>query len=137
MRVIVIGGSGHIGTYLTPRLVEAGHAVVCVSRTLRQPYRPDPAWSAVELATLDRAAPGFGAAIMKLRPDAVIDLISYTLESTRDLVEAIDGHVAHFLHCGTVWVHGPGIEVPTTEEQPRRPVSDYGRPQRGPPGECV
>ena len=30
MRVIVIGGSGHIGTYLTPRLVEEGHNVVSV-----------------------------------------------------------------------------------------------------------
>src|SRR5437016_12603293 len=100
MRVIVIGGSGHIGTYLTPRLCEAGHAVAWVSRSTRQPYRPDPAWSRVELVTLDRAAPGFGTAILKLRPDAVIDLISYTLESTRELVEAIDGLVAHFLHCG-------------------------------------
>ena len=30
MRVLVIGGTGHIGTYLSPQLVEAGHTVVCV-----------------------------------------------------------------------------------------------------------
>ena len=29
-RVVVIGGSGHVGTYLVPRLVEAGHEVVIV-----------------------------------------------------------------------------------------------------------
>ena len=28
MRVVIIGGSGHVGTYLVPRLVEAGHEVV-------------------------------------------------------------------------------------------------------------
>ena len=31
-RVVVIGATGHIGSYLVPRLVEAGHAVVTVAR---------------------------------------------------------------------------------------------------------
>ena len=35
MRVVVIGGSGHVGTYLIPRLVAAGHEVVNVSRGQR------------------------------------------------------------------------------------------------------
>ena len=32
MRVVIIGGSGHVGTYLVPRLVEAGHKVINLSR---------------------------------------------------------------------------------------------------------
>ena len=32
MKVIVTGGTGHIGTYLIPRLVEAGHEVICITR---------------------------------------------------------------------------------------------------------
>jgi nucleoside-diphosphate-sugar epimerase len=36
------------------------------------------------------------------------------------------GQVQHFLHCGTIWIHGPSVEVPTTELQPRRPFGDYG-----------
>ena len=40
MRVVIIGGSGHVGTYLVPRLIEAGHEVVAVSRNQRQPYEP-------------------------------------------------------------------------------------------------
>ncbi len=127
MRVIVIGGSGHIGTYLTPRLVEAGHSVTCVSRSQREPYVAHAAWREVERRTLDRGAESFGRSIVELRPDAVIDLISYTVESTQHLVVALQGSVGQFLHCGTVWVHGPGIEVPVTEDQPRRPISDYGR----------
>ena len=39
MRVAIIGGTGHIGSYLTPMLFEAGHAVACVSRKARRPYR--------------------------------------------------------------------------------------------------
>ena len=33
MRIVVIGGSGHIGTFLVPRLVRAGHDVISVTRS--------------------------------------------------------------------------------------------------------
>src|SRR5262249_33254198 len=49
-----------------------------------------------------------------------------TLESAQQLVQALKGQVQQFLHCGTIWVHGPSVEVPTTEAQPRRPFGDYG-----------
>lgn len=130
MRVVVIGGSGHIGSYLTPRLVEAGHTVLCVTRGLKTPYVASAAWNSVERVVLDRAAEEsagvFGDRIRELAPECVIDLTSYTLESTRQLVEALRGRVQQFLHCGTIWVHGPSVEVPVTEEQPRRPISEYG-----------
>jgi nucleoside-diphosphate-sugar epimerase len=130
MRIVVIGGSGHIGSYLTPRLVEAGHTVLCVSRGQRQPYVEHGAWAKVERVAIDRTAeePGgtFGTRIRALEPDCAIDLTAYTLESTVQLVEALRGHIQQFLHCGTIWVHGPSVEVPVTEEQPRKPISDYG-----------
>lgn len=130
MRVVVIGGSGHIGSYLTPRLAEAGHTVLCVSRGQRQPYVDHHAWRTVERVALDRAseesAGRFGSRIRELEPDCVIDLTSYTLESTVQLVEALSGRIQQFLHCGTIWVHGPAVEVPITEEQPRKPISEYG-----------
>jgi nucleoside-diphosphate-sugar epimerase len=130
MRVVIIGGSGHIGSYLTPRLVEAGHSVLCVSRGLKQPYVPHVAWTTVEAVVLDRvlaeAEGTFGAKIRNLEPDCVIDLTAYTRESTQQLVEALRGRVQQFLHCGTIWVHGPTVEAPVTEDQPRRPISDYG-----------
>jgi nucleoside-diphosphate-sugar epimerase len=53
-------------------------------------------------------------------------MICFTLESAQHLVEALRGQVHHFLSCGTIWVHGPSVEVPTTEEQPRRPFGEYG-----------
>lgn len=130
MRVVVIGGSGHVGTYLVPRLVAAGHAVVAVSRGKREPYQAHGAWAFVEQHTIDRTAAEtagtFGAQIRELRPDAVIDMICFTLDSARHLVEALRGTVQHFLHCGTIWVHGPSAVVPTTEAQARTPFGDYG-----------
>ena len=130
MRIVIIGGSGHVGTYLVPRLVAAGHQVVNVSRQARQPYQPHGAWRKVEQVAIDRVAAEkagtFGAQIADLQPDVVIDMICFTLDSARALVEALRGRVQHFLHCGTIWVHGPSVQVPTTEEAPRRPFGEYG-----------
>ena len=82
-RVVIIGGSGHVGTYLVPRLVEAGFEVVNVSRGEREPYPPHAAWKAVETVTLDREAEEkagtFGPKIRALKPDIVIDMICFTL----------------------------------------------------------
>jgi nucleoside-diphosphate-sugar epimerase len=131
MRVAVIGGTGHIGSFLTPRLVEAGWETICVSRGQRTPYTTHPAWRHVRHVVSDRAAQeqdrSFGKAIRDLQADAVIDLTCYTLESAQHLCEALRGAVQHFLHCGTIWIHGPSVEVPTAEEQSRNPISDYGR----------
>jgi len=121
MRVIVIGGTGHIGSYLVPRLAQAGFTPVCVSRGARKPYLSHPAWAGVE-----RNDPGFDAQVAKLRAGAVIDLTCYTPESAASLAEALRGAGVRLLHCGTIWVHGMSVEVPTTEDQPRRPISDYG-----------
>ncbi|HZB94829.1 MAG TPA: NAD-dependent epimerase/dehydratase family protein [Herpetosiphonaceae bacterium] len=130
MRVVIIGGTGHVGTYLVPRLVEAGHEVVSLSRGQRGPYHPHAAWNAVEQLEVDRAAEEadgtFGRRVLDLKPDIVVDMICFTLESARHLVDALRGQVQHFLHCGTIWVHGPSAVVPTTEEQPRKPFGDYG-----------
>jgi nucleoside-diphosphate-sugar epimerase len=130
MRVVIVGGSGHVGTYLVPRLVAAGHQVVSLSRGRRNPYHAHGAWAEVEQHTIDRAlgeaAGTFGADIRALKPDAVIDMICFTVDSARQLVEALRGTVQHFLHCGTLWVHGPSAIVPTTEVQPRTPFGDYG-----------
>jgi nucleoside-diphosphate-sugar epimerase len=130
MKVVVLGGTGHVGTYLVPRLVEAGHEVLVVSRNKREPYRPHGAWGEVETIELDRgqaeAAGIFGEKVAGLEADVVIDMICFKLESARELVSALRGRVQHFLHCGTIWVHGPSVQVPTTEEQPRRPFGEYG-----------
>lgn len=130
MRVIVIGGSGHIGTYLVPQLVEAGHEVIEVSRGSREPYQPHKAWEQVRKVKIDREeaekSGEWGPKLQALQPDIVIDLICFTLESAQLLVEALKGQVQHLLHCGTIWVHGPSITVPASEAVPRRPFGQYG-----------
>ncbi len=129
MRVVIIGGSGHTGTYLVPRLVEAGYDVVNVTRGKSKPYVPHMAWKSVRQVTLDRdaedAAGTFGKRIQELKPDIVIDLMCFTLPSAQHIVEAVRGQVQHFLHAGTMWIYGYNVTVPTTEDQPRHPFARY------------
>jgi nucleoside-diphosphate-sugar epimerase len=112
-RIVIIGGSGHVGSYLVPRLVQAGYEVVNVSRGEHKPYHPDAAWSKVQHVALNRweeekvlpfrrpsgqaqpSAPDFGAKIAALSPDIVIDMLCFSLSSCQALVEQLLGKVQH------------------------------------------
>jgi nucleoside-diphosphate-sugar epimerase len=129
-RVVVIGATGHIGTYLVPRLVRAGHEVVALSRGTREPYHGSPQWDAVTRVTVDREAEDaegvFGARIAALAADVVIDLVCFTAASAQQLVDALRPSRPLLVHCGTIWVHGPALRVPVTEDEPRTGYGEYG-----------
>jgi nucleoside-diphosphate-sugar epimerase len=129
-RVVVVGATGHIGTYLVPRLVRGGHEVIVVSRGTRGPYQAGPEWDAVTRVKADREAEDaegtFGDRIAALRPDVVIDLICFTGTSARQLVEALRPRRPLLVHCGSIWVHGPALRVPVTEDEPRTAFGEYG-----------
>lgn len=131
MKVVVIGGTGHIGTYLIPRLIEDGHKVICMSLGDRQPYRDHIAWQKVTEVTINRQEEEkkgkFGKRVLEYNPDVVIDCICFTMESAVHLTEALKGKIQHLLHIGTLWVLGTSVEVPTTEDQPRNPIEEYGK----------
>jgi nucleoside-diphosphate-sugar epimerase len=130
MRVVVIGATGHVGGYLVPRLVDAGHEVVAISRGKQTPYRQDPAWDRVERIVADReaedAAGTFGARIAGLRPEVVIDMVCFTPDSATQLLDAIRGTGARLLMCGTIWTHGTLTAVPALEHEDRTPWGEYG-----------
>ena len=130
MRIVIIGGSGHVGSFLVPRLVRSGHVVINLSRGRREPYVTDPSWSQVEQIVVDRdgeeAAGTFGTRVAALHPEVVIDLISFTPASTRPLLEALRGRADHLLHCGSIWQYGPSQRQPVREDDPSPPVGEYG-----------
>ena len=130
MHILVIGGTGHIGTYLVPRLVAGDHTVTVVARGQSQPYQDHPAWKEVRRVALDRAAAeqdgSFGPAVRALKPDAVIDLTCFTPASAAHLVDALRGEIQLLVHCGTVWIHGYPTVTPVSEDTPRKPIGEYG-----------
>jgi nucleoside-diphosphate-sugar epimerase len=130
MRIVVIGATGHIGTFLVPRLVRAGHEVVTISRGASTPYADSPEWQQVEQVTADREQEdrdgAFGPRIVALRADAVIDLVCFTLSSAEALVAALRGTDTHLVHCGSIWRAGVSHVVPITEANATPPFGEYG-----------
>jgi nucleoside-diphosphate-sugar epimerase len=135
MRVIVVGATGHVGSYLVPRLVGSGHEVLAFSRGERAPYvTGDPgaaaAWTHVRRIEVDREAEdkagSFVGRLVDLRPDVVIDLICFTVNSAEQLLTAPSGDLGLVIHCGTIWIHGPGTTVPVDEDADRTPFGEYG-----------
>jgi nucleoside-diphosphate-sugar epimerase len=126
----VIGATGHIGTWLVPRLVARGHVVTAVSRGSRDPYHDSPEWKLARRVTIDRDKSeedgSFGSRIRSLDPEIVIDLICFTADSASHLVNELQGSVELFAHCGTLWVHGAPESRPYDESAPRKPFGEYG-----------
>ena len=129
-RIVVIGGSGHVGTYLLPALVARGHDVVNVSRGKAAPYLDHAAWKAVEQVAADRkveqAEGKFGARVVGLNADIVVDMIAFELEDVQQLVEALRGKIEHYLFCSSIWVYGHPTTVPSTETEPTNAIDAYG-----------
>jgi nucleoside-diphosphate-sugar epimerase len=130
VRIVVIGGSGHVGTFLVPRLVRAGHEVINLTRGARSPYIDDEVWSDVEQVAVDRAAEDaagtFGKRVGALEADVVVDMICFTPDSAAALVKELRGHAGHLIHCGTIWRYGPSVKQPMREDDTSPPIGEYG-----------
>lgn len=130
MRVLVIGGSGHIGSFLVPRLVRAGHEVINVSRGTSVPYTDSAEWRHVAQVAADRekedAQDAFADRVVELNADVVIDLVCFTLESATRLVKRLRGNVDHYLFCGSIWRAGPSQVLPMSEDNAPAPFGEYG-----------
>lgn len=130
-RIVVIGGSGHIGSYLLPRLVDLDHEVINVSRGLAKPYQPCYTWKEITNVNIDRDSAEqshtFGTQIAELRPDIVVDLICFNLNSTKQIVTSLRNKIEHYIFCSSIWVYGCLTTVPSSETEPPNPIDDYGR----------
>ncbi|WP_137625143.1 NAD-dependent epimerase/dehydratase family protein [Lactiplantibacillus pingfangensis] len=128
-KAVVLGGAGHIGSYLVPMLVKAGYAVTSVTRGKHQPYVTDRAWRHVEHLYLDRSKDSqFAAKVAAINADVVIDLISFTLVDTQKMVAALKAtKLSHYLFCSSVWAHGRAETLPADPNGVKHPLDEYGK----------
>lgn len=128
-KAIILGGYGHIGSYLAPMLAKAGYEVTCVSRGHSKPYTDDYAWSWVRHLTLNREHDeDFAQKIAEENADIVVDLICFKLEDTKKMVEALRStRCTHYLFCSSIWAHGRvrSLDVDPNDLQ-KEPLDEYG-----------
>jgi len=126
VRIIVIGGTGFIGSHVVARLA-AEHEVTVVHRGKHAAALPR-----VDYITGDRDRPAELAAVFRRRtPDVVLDMIAGDERQARAVVDAFRGIAGRLVTTSSIDVYrsyeialglapGPLEPVPLTEESPVR-----------------
>ena len=125
MRVLVLGGTGLISTAIVARLLEVGHKPILFNRgKTAQRFTGE-----VERIQGDRADfADFKKKMSAVKADAVIDMITFNADTAHSSLAAFENGIGHYLFCSTVCVYGgPLTQIPADDNEPHRPVSDYGR----------
>ncbi|MFA6665357.1 MAG: NAD(P)-dependent oxidoreductase [Armatimonadota bacterium] len=115
MKVTLIGGTGHIGTFLTRQLLDAGDEVTVVSSGRKPvPNYENNRMSYVKFTYADMFADGsFEAFLKESKTDAVVDILQ---GNTSGLYNAcLASGVGQVVVCGSLWMFGRPKVVPTPE----------------------
>jgi nucleoside-diphosphate-sugar epimerase len=134
-KVLVIGGTGHIGSYLVPLLMSRSYEVTVFSRGTTRPYPGSFIWKKINQIKVDREREekngNWQERISNLEPDIIVDLICFEPDSAQIMAETIDQEDIHLLTCGTTWIYGKTCIIPTPETAPRNPQNDYAQKKSG------
>jgi UDP-glucose 4-epimerase len=140
--VLVTGGAGFIGSHLCERLLAAGHDVTALDdlSTGRREHVPE----GVRLVVADVAdTDAVRAAFEERAPDAVLhvagqasiarsfdrperDLRTNVLGTLNVLEACLSTGVPRLVNAGSMTAYGEPSRVPTPEDEPCVPVSNYG-----------
>lgn len=122
MKVVIIGGTRHVGPFIVDTLLEEGHQVCCFNRGLTMTTLPD----GVHQIIVDRKIRGqIGDALREEQPDAVIDMIAFQEEEIAEVVTAAPS-LKHYVFCGSTVVYGVIGKSTPDESSPIAPDSPYG-----------
>lgn len=142
MRVLVTGGAGYIGSFMTKRLVNEGHDVVVLD-SLENGHREaiDEKATFVQGNTLDKKF--LNGAFEKYSFDAVFHFAAYismgesmekpgmyfenNVFGTVQVLEAMANHnVKTFIFSSTAGIYGNPKQIPIPEDHPKHPTNPYG-----------
>ena len=124
MKVLVIGGTGYIGSHTVEELVRRGVSVSVFARGQTPAHLPE----GVSLIEGDRHNSQDLARARALRFDAVIDINAYTREETQTVIQCFDGLLTRFVHLSTISVCQRTSKLPIEEDDPlvTDPSNSYG-----------
>ncbi len=127
MKILIIGGTGLISTWITIRLLEqGGHDLTLYNRGKTELRVPPGATTIIG----DRTDfPQFESQMADAEMfDCVIDMVCYTPDEAESVIRAFKGRVGHFIFCSTVDVYcKPPTRLPYTEAEPYGGLNTYAR----------
>ena len=111
MKVLVIGGNGHVGAFLVEILCDWGHEVVCASRNLDK----NPTHACIDGARRIALNSGKIEELEALnaaeRFDAIVDFPG----TAKNVWDVFKDTANHIIACGSLWMLGYPHVVPTPE----------------------
>lgn len=121
MKVLVIGGTRFLGTYLVEELLTRGHEVTIYHRGVHETTFLYP----VEHIHGDRTdTDSFKKQMAKISVEAVIDMMPMNGQESRAVVEAFRGRIERSVHISSAdvydWENDTGLPIPVPEEAPLR-----------------
>lgn len=120
MNVLVIGGTRFIGRAIVEELLRRGHTVTIYHRGEHHEVVFSAPVTHVHGNRRDYLR--FQAALARLSPEAVVDVIPMNADDTQALVEALRGRITCSVHISSGDVYAPGQPIPTPEDAPVQPA---------------
>ncbi len=141
MKILVTGGAGYIGSFMTRALLDIGHAIVVID-SLDRGYK-DAVDKRAKLVVGDLGDEQFLQNTLQTGFDIVIHFAGYIVvgESMEDpekyfrnntfislqLLEAMrKNNIKKIIFSSTAAVYGNPVQVPIPEDHPKNPTSPYG-----------
>ena len=123
MKILVIGGTRHLGRALVARLAARGDQVTVANRGVTPGELPP----GVQRIKADLSQPGdLDRALAGRAFDAAVHMIASSTQGAHDVLEVLAGKVGHYLQCGSTGIYAPLSYIPADEEHPTNPPPEFG-----------
>jgi nucleoside-diphosphate-sugar epimerase len=119
MRILVIGGTGFIGRFLIPRLIDAGHEVSVLQRS--ESTKPLPS-GARSLHGDRHDLPASAGVLRAFAPDVVVDLILSSGRQATAFMDVFRGHARRVVVVSSMDVYRATGVLHGLEEGPLEPL---------------
>lgn len=110
MKILIIGGTGHVGSYLTQKLVANGHDVYVGTRGNTK-QRAEEFFEGAKLVSCDAKSVESLQSLKEYGFDTIVDFPG----TAYNVWKVMEGEVSHIIACGSLWMFGYPHVVPTPE----------------------
>lgn len=110
MKILVIGGTGHVGEFLVPILVKNGHEVYVGTRGTTKPQSNDN-FDGAKFITVDATDVDSLRGLKEYGFDTIVEFPG----KVYNVWQALKDSVSHIVACGSLWMFGYPKVIPTPE----------------------